>query len=120
MADKCAWQPLQNLRRPASDKKRYVNFGAFAAPEQHYASELGSRIRFFGAPNIATIYGLEQADGKRFLAMELVEGETLAERIGKAPLPVEETIAVCRQIAEDLEAAHERGVGIGSDPMPLT
>ncbi|MBZ5499970.1 MAG: protein kinase [Acidobacteriia bacterium] len=61
-------------------------------------------------PNIATIYGLELADGKRFLAMELVEGETLAERIGKGPLPVEETIAVCRQIAEGLEAAHERGV----------
>src|SRR5512137_2273891 len=60
--------------------------------------------------NIATIYGLEQADCKRFLAMELVEGETLAQRIGKAPLTVEETIAVCRQIAEGLEAAHERGV----------
>jgi len=61
-------------------------------------------------PNIATIYGLEQADGKRFLAMELVEGETLAQRIAKGPLPVDEALDVCRQIAEGLDAAHEKGV----------
>jgi len=61
-------------------------------------------------PNIATIHGLEQVDGMRFLAMELVEGETLAERIAEGPLPVDETLEVCRQIAEGLEAAHEKGV----------
>jgi serine/threonine protein kinase len=61
-------------------------------------------------PNIATIYGLEQADGKRFLAMELVEGETLAQQIERGPLPIPEALEVCRQIAEGLEAAHERGV----------
>jgi len=61
-------------------------------------------------PNIATIYGLEQADGKRFLAMELVEGETLAQRIAKGVLPVEEALEVCRQIAEGVDAAHEKGV----------
>jgi serine/threonine protein kinase len=61
-------------------------------------------------PNIATIYGLEQADGKRFLAMELVEGDTLAQRIAKGAMPVDETLNVCRQIAEGLEAAHEKGV----------
>jgi Tol biopolymer transport system component/predicted Ser/Thr protein kinase len=61
-------------------------------------------------PSIAAIYGLEQADGKRFIAMELVEGETLAQRIDKGPLPIEEALAVCRQIAEALEAAHEKGV----------
>jgi serine/threonine protein kinase len=60
--------------------------------------------------NIATIYGLEQAEGQRFLTMELVEGETLAQRLQKGPLPVEESLEVCRQIAEGLEAAHERGV----------
>jgi len=61
-------------------------------------------------PNIATIYGLEQADGKRFLAMELVEGETLAQRIERGPMPVDDALEVCRQIAEGLETAHERGV----------
>jgi serine/threonine-protein kinase len=60
--------------------------------------------------NIASIYGLEQADGKRFLVLELVEGETLAERIRKGPLPVDEALEVCRQIAEGLESAHEKGV----------
>jgi serine/threonine protein kinase len=61
-------------------------------------------------PNIAAIYGLEQAEGKRFIVMELVEGETLAARIGKGALPVEDALAICRQIAEGLEAAHEKGV----------
>ena len=61
-------------------------------------------------PNIAAIYGLEEADGVRFLAMELVEGETLAERVGKGRLPVEEALEICRQIAEGMEAAHEKGV----------
>ena len=60
--------------------------------------------------NIATIYGLEQADGKRFLAMELVEGETLAQRVARGPLPVEEALELCRQIAEGLEAAHEKNI----------
>ncbi len=61
-------------------------------------------------PNIAAIYGLEQAEGKRFLVLELVEGETLAQRISKGALPGDEALAVCRQIAEGLEAAHEKGV----------
>jgi serine/threonine protein kinase len=61
-------------------------------------------------PNIAAIYGLEQADGKRFLVLEYVEGETLQQSLGKGPLPVEDTLGVCRQIAEGLEAAHESGV----------
>jgi len=61
-------------------------------------------------PNIAAIYGLEQADGQRFLIMEYVEGETLQARIIKGALPVEEALAACRQIAEGLEAAHEKGV----------
>jgi serine/threonine protein kinase len=61
-------------------------------------------------PNIAAIYGLEQAEGKRYIVMELVEGETLAQRLSKGPLPVEEALGLCRQIAEGLEAAHEKGV----------
>lgn len=61
-------------------------------------------------PNIAAIHGLEEAGGKRFLVPELVEGETLAQRIAKGPLPVDEALDVCRQIAEGLEAAHEKGI----------
>jgi predicted Ser/Thr protein kinase len=61
-------------------------------------------------PHIATIYGLEQANGRRFIVMELAEGETLAQKISRGPLPVEDALAVCRQIAEALEAAHENGI----------
>ena len=61
-------------------------------------------------PNIAAIYGFEEADDVRFLVLELVPGETLAERVAKGPLPVEEALEVCRQIAEGVEAAHEKGV----------
>ncbi len=61
-------------------------------------------------PNIATIHGLEKSDGQQLLVMELVKGETLAEHINKGPLPVEDALEVCRQIAEGLESAHEKGI----------
>ena len=62
-------------------------------------------------PNIATIYGLEQSDDTHFLIMELVAGETLAERIKREEkVPVEEALAIAQQIAEALEAAHEKGI----------
>jgi serine/threonine protein kinase len=61
-------------------------------------------------PNIATIHGLEKSGGQQFLVMELVEGETLAERIQKGPLPLEGALEVCRQMAEGLESAHKKGI----------
>ena len=61
-------------------------------------------------PNIASIYGLEESNGFRALVMELVEGEDLAERLKRGPLPLDEALAVARQIAEALEAAHEKGI----------
>ena len=61
-------------------------------------------------PNIAAIHGLEEAEGERFLVLELVEGETLAERIARGAIPVEESFGLAVQIAEALEAAHEKGV----------
>jgi len=61
-------------------------------------------------PNIATIYGLEEADGRRYLALEHIEGETLADRIARGPLPLAETLDVCVQIASGMEAAHDAGV----------
>jgi serine/threonine-protein kinase len=61
-------------------------------------------------PNIAAIYGLEESGGTNFLVLELVEGDTLADRIKAGPVPVEEALKLALQIAEALEAAHERGV----------
>ncbi len=61
-------------------------------------------------PNIAPIFGLEEAGGVRALVMELVEGPTLAERIAAGPIPLEEALALARQIADALEAAHEKGI----------
>ena len=61
-------------------------------------------------PNIAAIYELEESDGVHFLALEYVPGETLAERIKRGPIPVDEALPLFKQIAEGLEAAHEKGV----------
>ena len=61
-------------------------------------------------PNIAQIYGFEHDGGIHFLVMELAEGETLADRLKRGPLPVDEAMAVAVQICRALEAAHERGI----------
>src|SRR5512136_2776774 len=61
-------------------------------------------------PNIASIYGLEESGKTNFLVLELVEGETLADRIKAGPIPVEESLKLALQIAEAVEAAHEKGV----------
>ncbi|HQT95060.1 MAG TPA: protein kinase [Thermoanaerobaculaceae bacterium] len=61
-------------------------------------------------PNIATIYGIEESGGIRALVMELVEGDDLSALIGRGSLPLAEALPIARQIAEALEAAHERGI----------
>ena len=61
-------------------------------------------------PNIAVIYGLEHSAGTLAFAMEIVPGETLAERIAAGQIPVPEALRIARQIADALEAAHERGI----------
>ena len=61
-------------------------------------------------PNIAVLYGLEHLDGQHALAMELVEGDGLDVRVGRGPIPVDETITIAVQVAEALEAAHEKGI----------
>ena len=61
-------------------------------------------------PNIAHVYGLEEADGVKALVMELVEGPTLDERIAGQPIRVEEALPIARQMADALEAAHEQGI----------
>src|SRR6185295_1940503 len=61
-------------------------------------------------PNIAAIYGLEEAAGVPHLVLELVEGETLAARLARGALPGRDALALCVQIAAGVEAEHERGV----------
>jgi Tol biopolymer transport system component len=61
-------------------------------------------------PNIAAVYGLEQADGVRALVMELVDGEDLAAIVSRGALALDEALPIARQIAEALEAAHEQGI----------
>jgi serine/threonine protein kinase len=73
---------------------------------QHEAQLLAS----LNHPNIAQIYGLEESGGTRCIVMELVEGETIQERLKRGPIPVEEVLTIAKQIAEALEAAHERGI----------
>jgi eukaryotic-like serine/threonine-protein kinase len=60
--------------------------------------------------NIAVIHDLQEANGSRFLVMEFIEGETLADRIGRGALHVDEALGIARQVCEALMAAHEKGV----------
>ncbi len=83
----------------ALDKERLARFGREAR-----------LLASLSHPNIATIHGLEKSDDQQFLVMELVKGNTLAEMLKKGPVPVDETLEICRQIAEGLESAHEKGI----------
>src|SRR5215470_1675847 len=73
---------------------------------QHEAEVLAS----LNHPNIAAIYDLEEAQESRFLVLELVEGDTLAERIRRGPVPVDEALNITKSICEAVEAAHEKGI----------
>src|SRR3989454_10027375 len=61
-------------------------------------------------PNIAQIYGLEEFNGTRCIVMELVEGDTLEQRLKRGPIPIDEALPIATEIAQALEAAHERGI----------
>src|SRR5215471_14674688 len=60
-------------------------------------------------PNIAAIYDLQEANGSRFLVLELVEGDNLADRLQRGPIPIDEALRIAKHICEALEAAHEKG-----------
>jgi serine/threonine protein kinase len=83
----------------AADSERLARF-------QREAEVLAS----LNHPNIAILHGLEKSDGVVALVMELVDGPTLADRIVEGAIPVDEALAIARQIAEALEAAHEQGI----------
>jgi serine/threonine protein kinase len=61
-------------------------------------------------PHIGAIYGLDEANGTQFLVLELVDGETLDKLIARGAIPVDEALAIAKQIAEALDAAHEKGI----------
>ena len=82
-----------------------------ATPERLARFEREARLlASLNHPNIAAIYGLEESSGTPYLVLELIEGESLAGRLTRGPLPVREALDVCIQIAAGMEAAHERGV----------
>ena len=83
----------------ASDSQRMARF-------QREAEVLAS----LDHPNIGQIYGIEEAGQTKALVLQLIEGPTLAERIAQGPIPVEDALKIALQIAEGLEAAHEKGV----------
>ena len=84
----------------------------FAAdPDRHARFEREAKVlASLNHPNIATLFGLEHANGKHVLVMELVEGEELADRIARGPIGIDEAIPIALQIAEALEAAHAQGI----------
>jgi eukaryotic-like serine/threonine-protein kinase len=98
-----------NLSRPVAVKMLPLIFAGDPTRLARFERE-AKVLASLSHPKIAAIYGLEQVDGKRFLVLELVEGKTLAQRIVRGPIPVEEALGICRQIAEGLEAAHEKGI----------
>ena len=102
----------------AKDTKLGREVAVKVLPE-HFAADAERLKRFereattlaaLNHPNVAQIFGVDQVGDTCFLVLELVPGESLEERLKRGPLPVEEALDVCRQIAEGLEAAHEAGV----------
>ena len=83
----------------ASDRERMARF-----------SREAQVLAALNHPNIASIYGLEDSEDKHALVLELVEGETLAERVNRGGIPLEESLKIALQMAEALEAAHQTGI----------
>src|SRR5262245_52052507 len=85
--------------------------GVAADPERLTRFEREARtLASLNQPHIGAIYGVERFDGQPALVLELIEGDSLAERISGRPLPVADAVAIARQIADALEAAHEKGI----------
>jgi serine/threonine protein kinase len=85
---------------------------AFAADPERLArfEREAKMLASLNHPNVATVFGVHESKGTRFLAMELVPGEDLAQRLKGSRLPVDDAVHIARRVAKGLEAAHERGV----------
>ena len=98
-----------NLSRQVAVKVLPVMFGS--DPERLARFEREAKLlAMLNHPNLATVYGFESAESRRFLVMEMVEGETLTEQIARGPIPLDEALDICRQLAQGMEAAHEKGI----------
>jgi Tol biopolymer transport system component len=97
------------LGREVAIKRLPPVFGADAERLRRFESE-ARLLAALNHPHIGTIHGLVDAEGLHGLVLELIEGPTLAERLREGPLPIAESLAVACQIAEALEAAHQKGV----------
>jgi serine/threonine protein kinase/Tol biopolymer transport system component len=97
------------LKREVAIKSLPEEFARDADRISRFRRE-GELLASLNHPNIAAIYDLQEANNTRFLVLELVEGETLADRIRRGPIQVDEAIHIARQIAEALEAAHTKNV----------
>jgi len=84
------------LLNDAEAKERFLR-EAKAAAALHY-------------PNVCPVYEIDEVDGKTFLAMAFLKGETLEDRISKGPLPLKDALDIARQVAEGLQAAHAEGI----------
>src|SRR2546425_8946025 len=85
---------------------------AFASDPERIARLLreAQLLATLNHPNIAHIYGLEGTHASKCIVMELVEGETLEERLRRGPIPVDQALPIAKQIVEALEAAHDKGI----------
>src|SRR5512135_1294411 len=98
-----------HLNRPAAIKVLPEVFAEDAEKMARFERE-ARLLATLDHPNIASIHGLEKQEGRSFLLLELVEGLTLEERLREGPLPIDEALDICCQIADGLETAHDKGV----------
>jgi eukaryotic-like serine/threonine-protein kinase len=90
---------------------KIVREGLAADPDRVARFEREAKVlASLNHPHIASLFGMEEADGRHFLVMELVEGETLADRLRRGALAVEDALTIALQIADALEAAHEKSI----------
>jgi serine/threonine protein kinase len=99
----------EKLRRDVAIKVLPVAFAADPDRLQRFERE-AHMLAALNHPHIAAIYGFEEASGLHALVLELVKGETLAQRLGRGALPIAELVGIARQIVDALDAAHERGI----------
>jgi hypothetical protein len=97
------------LGRDVAIKVLPENFAADAERLARFQRE-AQALASLNHPCIAVIYDIQEHGGTRFLVLELVEGETLADRIGRGALPLDDALPIAKQIADALEAAHEKGI----------
>jgi serine/threonine-protein kinase len=104
------WRAIDTtLDRPVAIKFLPQEFTADAERVARFELE-AKTVAGLNHPNIAAIYSVHEVEGLRFLAMELVAGESLAERVARGPLPIDEALTIAAQIATALETAHRSGV----------